>query len=281
MYKILKKTVLTPVTKLLVIEAPLVARKAQAGQFVIVKLTDNGERIPLTIADFDPEKGTVTVVFQEVGKTTKLLGQFEEGDSIPNFVGPLGLPAELPHSGSVLLVGGGVGVAPIYPKAKVLYQRGVRVTSIIGARSADLLILEDEMRQVSHELHVATDDGSRGFHGFVSQLMQKLFDEGKRYDEVVAVGPMLMMKSCVEVTRPYGMKTWVSMNPIMVDGTGMCGSCRLTVGGETKFCCVDGPMFDGHLVDFDLAIRRSRMYLDQERQSMEVFEKERGKCACR
>lgn len=281
MYKILQKRVLTPVTKMFVVRAPLIANKAEAGQFIIVKLTEPGERIPLTIADFDKEQGTITVVFQEVGKTTKLLGEFEEGDSIPNFVGPLGVPAELPRSGRVLLVGGGVGVAPIYPKAKVLYSRGVHVTSIIGAKSADLIIFEEEMRKVSHELHVATDDGSKGFHGFVSALIKKLVDDGNVYDEVVAVGPMLMMRACVEVTRPYGLKTWVSMNPIMVDGTGMCGSCRLTVGGETKFCCVDGPMFDGHLVDFDLAIRRSRMYLEDEKRSLEAFESERGGCACR
>lgn len=267
MYRILKKKELTPVTKMFVVEAPLVARKAQAGQFVILRVYEAGERIPLTIADFDRDKGTVTVVFQEVGKTTKKLGQLNEGDFILDFVGPLGVPAELPKQGHLCLVGGGVGVAPIYPKAKAIKQAGypVRITSIIGARTAELLIMEEEMAAVSDELYVCTDDGSKGFHGFVSQKLKELIDSGVKFDEVIAVGPMPMMRATVETTRPYGLKTWVSLNPIMVDGTGMCGACRVTVGGQTKFCCVDGPMFDGHLVDFAEAMKRSQMYLTEEK----------------
>lgn len=267
MYRIVEKRVLTPVTKLFVVEAPLVARKAMAGQFVILRVSESGERIPLTITDFDREKGTVTIVFQEVGKTTRKLGSLNEGDAILDFVGPLGLPAELPEKGHLCLVGGGVGVAPIYPKAKAIKQDGrpVKVTSIIGARSADLIILEKEMAAVSDELHICTDDGTRGFHGFVSQKLKELIDSGAGFDEVIAVGPMPMMRATVETTRPYGLKTWVSLNPIMVDGTGMCGACRVSVGGQTKFCCVDGPMFDGHQVDWAEAMRRNGMYVAEEK----------------
>ena len=270
MFKILKKQILTPVTKKMVIEAPLVARKVQPGQFVIVRLHEKGERIPLTVADFDRSRGTITLVFQEVGKTTRELGAYEAGQDLADFVGPLGVPAELLEHGRVMCVGGGVGVAPIYPKAKALFERGVEVLSIIGARSTDLIILEDEMRAVSHELHICTDDGSRGFHGFVSQKLEEMLKAGVQMDEVIAVGPLPMMRATVEVTRPYNIKSWVSLNPIMVDGTGMCGACRATVGGETKFCCVHGPMFDGHLVDFREAIRRSQMYLPQEQAANEA-----------
>lgn len=269
MYQILKKRVLTPQTKLVVVRAPFVAEKAEPGQFVIVRVREEGERIPLTIADYSREEGTITLVFQEVGLTTKLLGLLEEGDAILDLVGPLGVPAELPETGVVVAVGGGVGVAPLYPKCKEMAKRGVRVISIIGARSQDLLILEDEMREVSEELHVCTDDGSKGFHGFVSEKLKELLAGGLKPDEVIAVGPLPMMRATCEVTRPFGIKTWVSMNPIMVDGTGMCGACRVTVGGETKFCCVDGPMFDGHLVDWAEAIRRANMYRDEERVALE------------
>jgi len=272
-FEILVKRTLTPVTKLFVVRAPLVARRAEAGQFVIVRLGERGERIPLTIADFDRQAGTLTIVFQEVGKTTRMLGTLEEGDSLTDLVGPLGVPAELPEKGRVLVVGGGVGVAPLLPKVKAMHQRGVDVVSIVGARSADLIILEDEMTAVSSKVYIATDDGSRGFHGFVSDLIKKLLDEGEEFDEIVAVGPLPMMRACVETTRPYGVKTWVSLNPIMVDGTGMCGACRVTVGGQTKFCCVDGPMFDGHQVDFKEAMTRSLMYQEEERQAMNT-------CSC-
>lgn len=269
MYQILKKRILTPQTKLVVVRAPYVAEKAEPGQFVIVRVREEGERIPLTIADYSREEGTITLVFQEVGLTTKLLGLLEEGDAILDLVGPLGIPAQLPEAGVVVAVGGGVGVAPVYPKCKEMTKRGVRVISIIGARSQDLLILEDEMREVSEELHICTDDGSKGFHGFVSEKLKELLVAGLKPDEVIAIGPLPMMRATCEVTRPFGIKTWVSMNPIMVDGTGMCGACRVTVGGETKFCCVDGPMFDGHLVDWAEAIRRANMYRDEERVALE------------
>jgi ferredoxin--NADP+ reductase len=267
-FEISIKRTLTPVTKLFVVRAPLVARKAEAGQFVIVRMGERGERVPLTIADFDREAGTLTIVFQEVGKTSKMLGALQQGDCLTDLVGPLGVPAELPEKGRVLVVGGGVGVAPLLPKVKAMHQRGVDAVSIIGARSADLIILEDEITAVSSKVYIATDDGSRGFHGFVSDLIKKLLDEDEKFDEIVAVGPLPMMRACVETTRPYGLKTWVSLNPIMVDGTGMCGACRVTVGGETRFCCVDGPMFDGHEVDFKEAMTRSLMYQEEERQAM-------------
>ena len=269
MYQIVKKQVLTPQTKLVVVKAPYVAEKAEPGQFVIVRVREEGERIPLTIADYSREEGTITLVFQEVGLTTKLLGLLEQGDGILDVVGPLGVPARLPEAGVVVAVGGGVGVAPVYPKCKEMVKRGVRVISIIGARSRDLLILEDEMRRVSEELHICTDDGSKGFHGFVSEKLRELLEGGLKPDEVIAVGPLPMMRATCEVTKPFNIKTWVSMNPIMVDGTGMCGACRVTVGGETKFCCVDGPMFDGHLVDWSEAIRRANMYRDEERVALD------------
>ncbi|MGE5559900.1 MAG: sulfide/dihydroorotate dehydrogenase-like FAD/NAD-binding protein [Chloroflexota bacterium] len=269
MYRIIEKRALTPVTTLYVIDAPLVARRAQPGQFVIVRLDERGERIPLTIADYDRERGTVTLVVQDVGKTSHCMAALRTNDYLMDFVGPLGVPAELPESGTVACVGGGVGVAPIYPKVKALHDRGVRVISIIGARSADLVILEEEMRAVSDELHVCTDDGSKGYHGFVSGKLEELIKAGAKLDEVIAVGPLPMMRATCETTRPYGLKTWVSLNPIMVDGTGMCGACRVTIGGETKFCCVDGPMFDGHQVDFREAMRRGQMYLPEERLAME------------
>ncbi|MEW6308220.1 MAG: sulfide/dihydroorotate dehydrogenase-like FAD/NAD-binding protein [Bacillota bacterium] len=271
MFRILDARTLTPVTKLFVVEAPLVARKTQPGQFIILRLHERGERIPLTIADFDPQAGTVTIVFQEVGKSTRELGVLRAGDAIRDFVGPLGVPADLPGHGTVVCVGGGVGVAPVLPKAKAMHEAGVKVISIIGARSRDLLILEEEMRAVSAALHICTDDGSYGRKGFVSEVLKDVL-AGGQVDEVVAVGPLPMMRACVEVTRPLGVKTWVSMNTIMVDGTGMCGACRLTVGGKTKFCCVDGPMFDGHEVDFAEAMRRNLIYAEEEKRA--------GECAC-
>lgn len=269
MYKILTKRVLTPVTKEFVISAPMVARGTRPGQFVIVRHGPVGERIPLTIADFDSAAGTVTLVFQEVGKTTQDLGRLEAGDAIDDLVGPLGLPAELPGHGTVICIGAGVGTAPVYPKAKALHAAGVNVIGIVGARSQDLLIMVDEMRAVCTELHICTDDGSAGFKGFVSHLLEKLLDDGLQPDEVIVIGPIPAMRATVAVAKPRGIKTAVSMNPIMVDGTGMCGACRLTVGGKTKFCCVDGPMFDGGEVDFDEAWRRSRQYLAEEKVALE------------
>lgn len=276
MYKIQKKRVLTPLVKEFVVEAPLVAKSTQPGQFVIVRHGPEGERIPLTIADFDREAGTVTIVFQEVGKTTEDLGRLQAGDAIDDFVGPLGVPAELPADGKVVCIGAGVGTAPVYPKAKAMHAAGVEVVSIVGARSADLLIMVDEMQAVSSKLYVTTVDGSRGFKGFESQLLEQLLDDGLVPDEVIVVGPIPAMAATVKVTKPRGIKTWVSMNPIMVDGTGMCGACRLTVGGQTKFCCVDGPMFDGFEVDFDEAWRRSRQYLAEEKTAVEHAHK----CRC-
>ncbi len=280
MYRVLEKRVLNPAIKMFIISAPLIAKKAEPGQFVIVRNGETGERIPLTIADFDREKGTITIVFQEVGKTTKELGLLVAGDSMMDVVGPLGMAAELPESGCVACVCGGVGVAPMYPKAKAMHAKGVKVVSVIGARSRDLIIMEDEMKAVSSEIHICTDDGSRGFHGFVSDKLKGLIEEGAKFDEVVAIGPLPMMRATVEVTRPLGLKTWVSLNPIMVDGTGMCGACRVTVGGETRFCCVDGPMFDGHEVDFKEAMRRSQMYCDEEKRAMEHHTHHAQGCRC-
>ncbi len=278
MFKVVTKRVLSAVNKLMEIEAPLVARKARPGQFIILRVRENGERIPLTVADSSKERGTITIIFQEIGKTTKELGSLQEGDYLSDFVGPLGRPMELPSSGRVVAVGGGVGIAPIYPKVKAFYDAGLEVISIIGARTADLLILEDEMRAVSSELHICTDDGTKGHHGFVSDLLQPLLDDtSKKIDEIIAVGPLPMMRVVAEQTRPYGVKTLVSLNPIMVDGTGMCGCCRVTVGGETKFSCVDGPVFDAHQVDFAELTRRSRTYLDKEKIALEKFEHE---CRC-
>jgi len=270
LYKLVTKRVLSDVSKLFEVEAPLVARKAKPGQFIILRVDERGERIPLTIADSDPERGTVTIIFQEVGLTTKILGRKEAGEYITDFVGPLGKPMEFPtHPGRIIAVGGGVGIAPIYPKVKGFHQAGMQVISIIGARTKELLMLEDEMRAVSHELHVCTDDGSYGRHGFVSTVLQGFLDDGAPIAEVIAVGPLPMMRAIANQTRPYGVKTVVSLNPIMVDGTGMCGACRVTVGGKTRFTCVDGPVFDGHEVDFDELVARSRMYIDKEKEALE------------
>lgn len=276
MYQIVKKRTLTPVTHLLEIEAPLVARKAQAGQFVIVRVNEAGERIPLTMADWDPERGTVTIVVQEVGKTSSMIAALNEGDGLLDFVGPLGQPAELPDQGRVVCIGGGFGVAPILPKAKALFNSGkVHVSSIIGARSKDLLILQEELSSVSHRFLVATDDGSAGRKGLVTDVLMDLITAGEQIDEVIAIGPMPMMRAVSETTRPYKIRTMISADPIMVDGTGMCGACRMTVGGEVKFACVDGPVFDGHLVDFDQAIRRGRMYREEQTKAMEAHQ-----CRC-
>ncbi|MGB9885971.1 MAG: sulfide/dihydroorotate dehydrogenase-like FAD/NAD-binding protein [Moorellales bacterium] len=280
MYSILNKKPLAPSITLMEIEAPEVAKKARAGQFVIVRLSENGERIPLTIADFDRQRGTVTIIFQEVGYTTRQLARLEAGQALLDFVGPLGLPSEVEEYGYVVCVGGGVGIAPIYPIARALKEAGNRVTAIIGARSKELLILEEEMRGASDRLLVATDDGSYGHKGFVTDLVKRVLDEGEPVARLWAVGPMIMMRNVAEVTRPYGVKTIVSLNPIMVDGTGMCGACRVSVGGQTKFACVDGPEFDGHEVDWELAMRRLAMYREEEQQAL-AFHQNGGGCGCR
>ena len=269
MYQILKKQTLNANTKLMVIDAPHVARKAEPGQFIILRVSAEGERIPLTIADFDREKGSVTIIFQEVGATTQALGSLNEGECLHDFVGPLGKASELEGLKKVAVVGGGLGCAIAYPQAKKLHEMGAEVDLIAGFRSKDIIILENEMKNACTNLHIVTDDGSNGRKALVTQVLKELIDAGNQYDAVIAIGPMIMMKFVCETTRPYGIKTIVSMNTIMVDGTGMCGGCRLTVGGETKFACVDGPDFDGHLVDFDGAMRRGAMYKAQERAAVE------------
>lgn len=267
MYKIIKKECLNSSVTLMEIEAPYVAKKAQPGQFVILRVDDKGERIPLTIADYDREKGTITIIFQIVGGSTIHLNSLNEGDFLHDFVGPLGVPTHTEGLRKVCVIGGGVGCAIAYPVAKKLHEIGCEVHSIIGFRNKDLIILEREFSKVSDKLYVMTDDGSYGEKGVVTTPLQKLIDSGEKYDEVIAIGPLIMMKFVVATTKPHNIKTIVSMNPIMIDGTGMCGGCRLTVGGKTKFACVDGPDFDGFEVDFDEAISRSASYLEFEKHA--------------
>lgn len=269
MYKILRKKVLNPTVVLMDIDAPLIAKKAEPGQFIILRVNSEGERIPLTIADFDREKGTVTIIYQIVGKTTKLLSLLSENDFICDFVGPLGVASHVEGLKRVAVVGGGVGSAIAYPIAKKLHNNGAVVDTVIGFRNKDLVILEDEFNAVSHKLMVMTDDGSYGKRGLVTTALKELIDTEATYDEVIVIGPLMMMKFVAQLTKEYDIKTTVSMNPIMIDGTGMCGGCRLTVGGETKFACVDGPDFDGHLVDFDEAISRSNTYKTFEEEALE------------
>lgn len=269
MYKIVKKQALNPTVTLMEIEAPLIARKAEPGQFIILRVEEQGERIPLTVADFDREKGTVTIIFQIVGGTTEKLNHLEAGEYLQDFVGPLGTPSHTEGLKKVAVVGGGVGCAIAYPVAKKLYQSGAEVHTITGFRNKDLVILEEQFRAVSQKMKIMTDDGSYGEKGLVTNALQALLDEGNEYDEVIAIGPLIMMKFVVELTKKYRVKTVVSMNPIMIDGTGMCGGCRLTVGGKTKFACVDGPDFDGFEVDFEEAIARSSLYRPFERQAHE------------
>ena len=269
MYKILKKRELNPTVTLMEIEAPFVARKAEPGQFIILRVDEKGERIPLTIADFDREKGSVTIIFQIVGATTALLNHKNEGESIQDFVGPLGKASECEGLKKVCVVGGGVGCAIAYPTAKKMHQLGADVTVIAGFRNKDLVILENEFKAASDRFILMTDDGSYGTQGFVTNALEGLLKNGEAFDEVVAIGPLPMMKFVCKLTREYGVKTLVSMNPTMIDGTGMCGGCRLTVGGETKFACVDGPDFDGHLVDFDEAMDRGSMYKAFEKKAYE------------
>lgn len=267
MFKIVRKIPLRETLVLLEIEAPLVARKAEPGQFIILRVDENGERIPLTIHDFDRENGTVSIIFQVVGATTVRLNQIKEGETLADFVGPLGNATETQGLKKVAVVGGGVGCAIAYPIAKKLHEQGTEVHSIIGFKNKDLVILEKEFDAVSKVMRLVTDDGSYGEKGLVTEALKAMIDDGNEYDEVIAIGPMPMMKFTTLVTEPYGIKTVVSMSPIMIDGTGMCGGCRVSVGGEMKFACVDGPDFDGHLVDFDLAMKRSAMYKGFERQA--------------
>ena len=278
MYKILKKRILNPTVTFMSIEAPLVARKAEPGQFIILRVDEEGERIPLTIAGYDRNAGSVDIIFQIVGATTEKLNHKEEGESITDFVGPLGKPTETDGVKKVCIVGGGVGCAIALPVARKFHELGCEVHSIIGFRSKDLVILEEEFRSASDRLTVMTDDGSYGRQGVVTSPLAEAIDAGEKYDEVITIGPLIMMKFVVATTKPRGIKTTVSMNPIMIDGTGMCGGCRLTVGGETKFACVDGPDFDGFEVDFDEAMQRGTMYRDFERHAYEetcnLFSKE-------
>jgi ferredoxin/flavodoxin---NADP+ reductase len=266
LYKIVNSTELSAGVKSFIVEAPMVARKCRAGQFIILRIDEPGERIPLTIADYDRENGTIQLIFAEVGATTQQLGTLKAGDSLLDVAGPLGKATEIENYGTVVCIGGGIGVAPVYPIARAYKKAGNRVVSIIGARNADLLIMEKEMRSVSDVLHVTTDDGSAGRKGLVVDPLKDMIAAGEKIDRVMAIGPMVMMRGVAEVTRPHHIHTLVSLNPIMVDGTGMCGGCRCSVGGETKFACVDGPEFDGHEVDFNGLMSRARMYQAQEKQ---------------
>jgi ferredoxin--NADP+ reductase len=270
MYKILDRVDYSDDVYMQVIEAPAVAAACQPGQFIILMIHEEGERIPLTIADFDREAGTITIVVQAVGTSTRHLQKLGKGDSISNFIGPLGQPSEIENVGTVICAGGGVGVAPIYPIARALKEAGNKVISIVAARNAGLLVWEDKMREISDELIVTTDDGSRGRHCLVTEPLKELCEAGG-IDQVYAIGPGIMMKFCAKTTQAYDVKTIVSLNAIMVDGTGMCGGCRVSVDGETKFVCVDGPEFDGHLVDFDLLMSRQRQYLPQEKESLDSY----------
>ena len=278
MYKIVRKEALKPTVILYEIEAPMVAKKAQPGQFIILRVDENGERIPITIHDYDREKGTVTIIVQTIGATTEKLSHKAEGESIQDFVGPLGKPTETEGKKTVCVVGGGVGCAIAYPVLKKFHDCGAEVHAVVGFKNKDLVILEDKFKAVSSVLKVCTDDGSYGQQGMVTDALKELLDAGNVYDEIFAIGPAIMMKFVCKTTEPYGVPTTVSMSPIMVDGTGMCGGCRLTVGGETKFACVDGPDFDGHKVDWDETLKRGRMYFDWERHKYEetcnLFKKE-------
>ena len=269
MYRIVTKRVLNPTVTLMEVEAPAVARKAEPGQFIILRVDEEGERIPLTIADFDREKGTVTIIYQVVGATTEKLNHKEEGQFLQDFVGPLGRATETEGLKRVAVVGGGVGTAIAYPVAKKLHDVGCHVDLIVGFRNKDLIILKEEFEAASTNLIIGTDDGSYGKKALVTDLLKEQIEAGAKYDRVIAIGPVIMMKFVCQLTKEYGIPTVVSMNPIMIDGTGMCGGCRLSVGGETKFACVDGPEFDGHKVDFDEAMARGAMYKDFERHAYE------------
>ena len=279
MFRIIYRETLATKIHLFKIEAPAIARKALAGQFVVIRIDERGERIPLTIADWDGKEGSVTVVFMEVGATTFRLALLKAGDFIADFVGPLGVPSHIDKFGTVVCVAGGVGVAPITPIARALKEKGNKIISILGARNKDLLFWEDKLRSVSHQLIVTTDDGTYGRKGVVTGPLKELLESGEKVDRVIAIGPSIMMKFCAQTTQPFGVKTIVSLNPIMVDGTGMCGCCRVSIGGVTKFTCVDGPDFDGHQVDWDLLLARQRIYLDEEKRSFEQWQAQMGKCS--
>lgn len=269
MTKIVEKQKLNKTVTKMVVEAPLVAKKAEPGQFIIFRAKEDSERVPLTIADYDREKGTVTIIFQIVGEATMELNSLNVGDYIHDFVGPLGNPSELDGIKKVAVIGGGVGSAIAFPVAKKLFEQGAEVHTVVGFRNKDLVILENEFEKVSDKLVIMTDDGSYGTKGLVTNALKELIEQGNSYDEVIAIGPLVMMKFVCNLTKEYGIKTTVSMNPIMIDGTGMCGGCRLTVGGETKFACVDGPDFDGHLIDFDEAMKRGSIYKEYEGKKRE------------
>ncbi len=281
MFAIIEKEILAPSIKLFKVSAPEIAAKAKPGQFIILRLDEKGERIPLTIADFDRRQGLLTLIFQEVGRSTLELGELNQGDYLVDLVGPLGKPSEIEKVGRVICIGGGVGVAPVYPITRAMKEAGNEVVSIIGARSGDLLILEQEMRKVSDRLYVVTDDGTAGTKGFVTTKLEQILAEGTKPDLIVAIGPLVMMRAVSELTRPYGIKTVVSLNSIMVDGTGMCGACRVPVGSQTKFACVDGPEFDGHKVDWEVAAMRARMFVAEERIAVEKYHRHAGgECQC-
>ncbi len=278
MYRIVRKEALKPTVILYEIEAPMVAKKAEPGQFVILRVDENGERIPITIHDYDREKGTVTIIVQTVGATTEKLSHKQQGEFIQDFVGPLGRPTETEGKKKVCVVGGGVGCAIAYPVLKKFHDCGAEVHAVVGFKNKDVVILEDKFKSASDVMKLVTDDGSYGEKGLVTDALKQLIEEGNQYDEIFAIGPAIMMKFVSKTTEPYGIPTTVSMSPIMVDGTGMCGGCRLTVGGETKFACVDGPDFDGHKVDWDESLKRGKMYFDWERHKHEevcnLFKKE-------
>ena len=269
MYQIVTKRPLHETVTLMEVRAPYIAKKAKPGQFIILRVDENGERVPLTVAGTDPARGTVTIIYQKVGYTTKRLDVLNEGDSILDFVGPLGVASHLDGMKKVAVIGGGLGVAIAYPQAKALHDMGAEVDVIVGFRNTDLMILMDELKDASTNLYVMTDDGSNGHKGFVTTALEEQLKAGKEYDHVIAIGPLVMMRAVVNITKQYNIPTVISMNPIMIDGTGMCGCCRVTVGGEMKFACVDGPDFDGFAVDWDEAISRSRMYRKEEAQSLE------------
>lgn len=283
MYKIIFESELASGVKLFKVEAPLIARKAQPGQFIILRIGENGERIPLTIADFDRTAGTVTLIFQEVGASTIELGRLNCGDVLTDIVGPLGKATHIETGKTVVCIGGGIGIAPIFPIARGMKEAGNEVVAIIGARSSDILFWEEEMQTVSHTLYVTTDDGTCGRKGVVTHVLQELIEAGKKIDEVIAIGPVIMMKFVAELTRKYNIPTVVSLNPVMIDGTGMCGGCRVQVGNENKFACVDGPEFDGHKIDFDGLMARQRFFKAQEKKAVDLCQNVGGdyKCQCR
>ncbi len=267
MYKIVKKQTLNNLVELMEIEAPYVAKKCEPGQFIIIRVDEDGERVPLTIADFDREKETVTIIYQIVGYSTELLSKKKEGEYVQDFVGPLGSPSPLKYDAKrVIGIGGGVGAAPLYPQLRALAEKGVKVDAILGGKSKEFVLLADQFREFCDHVYIATDDGSDGTKGFVTTVLQDLLDKGEKYDECITIGPLIMMKNTMKVTEPAGLKTMVSLNPLMVDGTGMCGGCRVTIGGETKFACVDGPDFDGALVDFDECMQRQGYFKDKEQE---------------